>query len=270
MVTPEQRGLILRAIYDVADGRALQPVTVAEVAQYVAVPQGLVWESLTGAEGLVVADPPAAVYLTAEGVEAAGRIPADIVVRTLEDRWWAIEYSILERTQRGERLGADVDEYVTSQALGLVEPEFVRVAAGMFEQGWLQGSPIRVAESVAPIGVRIHGLTAAGREELRRRRPAPPDGDVSAEVVAPEVRAAVETFVRRFQEAVEGGQLDELDADDRADVMADVESLQAQMRSARPKRRVWMALLESIGTILMSGAGTVLGAEAVQLLNRLH
>lgn len=270
MVTPEQRDLILRAIYDVADGRALQSVRVAEVAQYIAVPQGLVWESLTGFEGLAVADPPQAVYLTANGVDAAGRIPPEVVARTLDDRWWAIEYSILERTERGERLGAEVDEYVTSHALGLVEPEFIRVATGMLERGWLQGSPIRVGESLAPIGVRIHGLTAPGRQELRRRRPALPTGDVAAEIVVPEVRAAVETFVRRFQEAVEDGQLDELDADDRADVMADVESLQAQMHSARPKRRVWVALLESIRTVLVSGAGAVLGAEAVQLLNRLH
>ncbi|MHB1533497.1 MAG: hypothetical protein ACYC1D_02615 [Acidimicrobiales bacterium] len=270
VVTPEQRDLILRAVYDVADGRPLQPVTVAEVAQYVAVPQGLVWESLNGFEGLVVAEPPNAVYLTSEGVGAAGRIPADIVASALDDRWWTIEYSILERTQRGERLGTDVDDFVTSHALGLPEPEFIRVATGMFEQGWLRGSPIRVEESLAPIGVRIHGLTAAGREEFRRRRPTSPTGDISAEVVAPEVRAAVETFVRRFEEAVEGGELDELAADDRADVMADVESLQAQMRSARPKRRVWVALLESIRTVLVSGAGTMLGAEAVQLLNRLH
>lgn len=269
MVTPDQLELILRAIYDVADGQALRPVTVADVAQYIAVPQGLVWESLNGFEDRVVADPPSAIYLTARGVEAAARIPAEVVAKTLDDRWWAIEYSILERTQRGERLGVDVDDYVTSHALGVIEPEFVRVATGMFERGWLRGSPIRVEESLAPIGVRIHGLTAAGQEELRRRRPAPPN-DVSAEVVAPEIRAAVETFVRRFETAIEEGQLDDLEADDRADVMADVESLQAQMHSARPKSRVWVALLESIRTVLVSGAGTVLGAEAVQLLNRLH
>lgn len=140
----------------------------------------------------------------------------------------------------------------------------------MLEQGWLRGSPIRVEKSLAPIGVRIHGLTAAGREELRRRRPARRNGDILAEVVAPEVRAAVETFVRRFEEAVEDGQLGDLEAEDRADVMADVESLQAQMHSSRPKRRVWVALLESIQTVLVRGAGTVLGAEVVQLLNRLH
>lgn len=81
VVALEQRELILRAVYDVADGQALQPVTVVEVAQYIAVPQGLVWESLTGFSGLVVADPPAGVYLTAEGVEAAGRIRADVVAR---------------------------------------------------------------------------------------------------------------------------------------------------------------------------------------------
>ncbi len=272
VVTPEQLDLVLRAIYDVADGRALQSVKVSKVAQYAAVPDRLVWESLSGFDGWVVADPAEGVYLTGKGVEAVTRISSDVIERPLEERWSAMEFAILERTQRAERLETPVDEYVTSDLLGLRQPEFLRVAAAMLDQGWLQGGAIRVAEILAPIDVRIEGLTTAGRAELRRRWPARPADmvPVAAELVTNEVRASVEGFLTRFDHALDAGQLDALDKDVRTEVATDVECLRMQLRSPRPKRRVWASLLNAIGTVLVQSAAGVVGAEALQLLNQIH
>jgi hypothetical protein len=98
------------------------------------------------------------------------------------------------------------------------------------------------------------------------------DGTESSPVLAVHEVRLVEAVVTQFQRADDEGELDALDPDDHAEAAAEVETLNAQLRSPKPKRSIVRAALSSLSAIMQNAVGAAIGVglvEAVQEATRL-
>ena len=96
----------------------------------------------------------------------------------------------------------------------------------------------------------------------------------AASILNVEEQRTVEKVVTEFRKAEQEGDLDSLDHNDRAEAEAEVETLEAQLHSPRPKRSIVSSALRSLGDILHRGLGSAAGAgivvvaqEAVKLIH---
>ena len=117
----------------------------------------------------------------------------------------------------------------------------------VFVDSWESGK----RASIAVLNSVIYEL-----EELDDSDPASPVLDVA------ELKA-LERFISAYQTAQDSGELDQLDPEDRAEMAAEVETLESQRRSPRPKRVIVREALRSIRSIVEQAAGGAIGGGLV-------
>jgi hypothetical protein len=79
-------------------------------------------------------------------------------------------------------------------------------------------------------------------------------------------RQELERFLTEFRKADDRGEI-KLDPGDRAEVDADIDALQAQLSSPKPKRRVVAEILASLRNVLegAAGGGIVFGLQQLSV-----
>ena len=85
-----------------------------------------------------------------------------------------------------------------------------------------------------------------------------PEGSAPVLLDVAEVRK-VEAVITAFHAADEEGHLDALDKESRAEVAAEVDVLEAQLRSPRPKRAIVKPALHFLADVLQRGLGSAAG-----------
>jgi len=95
-----------------------------------------------------------------------------------------------------------------------------------------------------------------------------PDADRSSTSVLLDVAEVrkIEALIAAFHRADEEGELDPLDKESRAEAAAEVDVLEAQLRSPRPKRAIVKPALRSLAGILQVGLGSAAGAGIVLIV----
>jgi hypothetical protein len=73
----------------------------------------------------------------------------------------------------------------------------------------------------------------------------------------------LERVVGELRKAEDEGSLDQLDPDVHAEVAAEVQTLESQLRSPKPKRSIVKAALESLRNIAEEAVGGAMGAGVV-------
>ncbi|HET6811916.1 MAG TPA: hypothetical protein VFH50_12985 [Acidimicrobiales bacterium] len=84
----------------------------------------------------------------------------------------------------------------------------------------------------------------------------------AAAVLTHDEQRRVEALVRQLRQLEEDGQLAD-DPEDRAEAVAEIETIEAQLRSPRPKRSIVRAALSSLGGIVHDALGAAAGAGMV-------
>ncbi len=112
-------------------------------------------------------------------------------------------------------------------------------------------------------------ITQDGADDAEDNKPTEgrPTGAI---LLSPEVRAEIEGWLRKVNVADQEGDLDKLDHDDRSELDAERQTIVAQSRSPRPKAGIVRAALGRAGEILSQSMAAFLGAEAVNLVSRIH
>lgn len=87
--------------------------------------------------------------------------------------------------------------------------------------------------------------------------------DQTSPILAVHELKALERVVGELRRAEEAGELDQVDPEDRAEISAEVETLQAQLRSPKPKRAIVREALRSLRVITEQAAGSAIGAGVV-------
>jgi hypothetical protein len=112
------------------------------------------------------------------------------------------------------------------------------------------------------------GITPAGVEEEERRRAAGA-ADPELAVLPLALLGDVETFVSIVRGAIERGDL-RSHPEEQAVAEADLVSVEAQLRSPRPKRTVIRTLVHGIKVVADDARAGVIGAAAFELLRKLY
>ena len=137
--------------------------------------------------------------------------------------------------------------------LGMDEQAASRVASYLADRG--------LTEWKTPGG--LLGITTYGIDEAERLQEEGSQPPLAVLVLSPEEQQAVEAFLTAYRQSEDDLPIA---GDDRAELDADVDTLTAQMRSPRPKRRVVRAAVGEIHRVLNGAAGSAAYEGIVKLV----
>jgi hypothetical protein len=155
--------------------------------------------------------------------------------------WWSRELAILRAAVAAEEAGEDVAQAMAaaSRALGLPVDQYKLIVRRFDDERLVDSAILPMASGkfeVHPRRVLPAGVSAAAEEPPLELAP----------VVTAEERRAVEVVVLQVRAAVEQA---DLKPDERADLEAQLESLEAQMRSPSPRRRIIGEILKTVRAV---------------------
>ncbi|MCB1004331.1 MAG: hypothetical protein KDB35_09120 [Acidimicrobiales bacterium] len=143
--------------------------------------------------------------------------------------------------------------------LGASAVEVEHAADWLIQRGYAE------ARVLGPMfSITVDGIDEVERRRAERRR----DVDLAAVVLTHDERREVEAVIRPVQEALDSGEL-QLSGDDEADVRLQLETVQLQLRSNRPRRPIVGWALSAITGIVTGVAGNAAYAGLVALAHAL-
>ncbi len=160
---------------------------------------------------------------------------------------------------------AMVEESDIAAVLSIDAAQADLISRWLVEQGYATFPVMGAVVSITPEG-------SNRAEELIEERERRESSLNLTLVLSVEEQRAVEAAIRPVREAIDNNLLEELDADDLAELNIDVHAIEEQLRSPKPKREVVRGALRTIFAFCNTPlASTVLGGSAViGLQNLLH
>ena len=113
------------------------------------------------------------------------------------------------------------------------------------------------------------GLTPAGVDEAERLLDEGASVADSLLILSPVEHAAVEVFLDAYRKSEQSDELTFLDAEALAEATASVETIEAQHKSSRPKRRIIRLAISDLHGVLVGAAGSGAFAGLVRLVEAL-
>jgi hypothetical protein len=113
------------------------------------------------------------------------------------------------------------------------------------------------------------GITPEGVDRVEERRRQTAELTPEAVAVVPlALRVEIEAFAGQLSAALQRGEFDS-DPDVRLQLEADLETVNAQARSPKPKRQVMAAIFKGLAVVLREARAGVLGGIAFELARKL-
>jgi len=174
--------------------------------------------------------------------------------------------------RRAERLGFLLTLYEMSDAdtmnwvdykdvaarMSLEEDRGERIARSVVDQGWAEFRTMGGA-----MGITAYGIEVAERELEAGSTP-----PIPALLLSPDEQAAVEAFLTTYRRCMDAGDLP-LTGEELAEADAEAATIEAQLRSPKPKRRIIRESLSVLTGLLIGAGGSAVYNGAVELLRRL-
>jgi hypothetical protein len=169
-----------------------------------------------------------------------------------ERQRWRDEILIAIYNVSGADPTVDLDGGELQQLVDVPEDEFQPACRYLVDRYFVEAPTME--GFTGPMTITNTGIQRA--EDLLGERP--DTASSSGEILnVAEVRS-LEPVIALLVE-IKNSDLDELEPNDKADLLAQVSTAQAQYSSPRPMRRVFQAVLGSIGRIAEQAAGSALG-----------
>jgi hypothetical protein len=151
-----------------------------------------------------------------------------------------------------------VNEKDVAGRLGIEQLRGEQIARSVVDQGWAEWRAMG-----GLMGITAYGVSVA-EEELGSGAVMP----LPMLVLSADESAAVEAFLTTYRRSADGGGLP-LAGDELAEAEAEVATLEAQLRSPKPKRRIVREALGVLAGLLIGAGGNAVYTGAVELLKRL-
>ncbi len=176
-----------------------------------------------------------------------------------------LEYytDVVLRAAADAELSTDDVNRAAHEAVNLDRSDFGRVVSNLLDRRLVRGSLVTVEEVSGPVDGHIERLTPLGREDVRQRPP------VKSLYLGWDEKGPVEVFIQVVVKELEAGAL-RLSANDRADLEAQIESLQGQLRSPKPRRSIVTGIVAAVKLVAANVAADAITNGATNLLHLLR